>query len=133
MNVDILTNLDLPRMIATHQDSNAVATLAVIKRESSRQLLLDETMTLCGWVNNATNQQRISRQAEPMLPYGFSGIQVLSGKIFKDIPFEGKFSLIDLYLHLAKTQVLKGYDHTGNIFIDVGKPESIEQAEYLFQ
>jgi NDP-sugar pyrophosphorylase family protein len=57
----------------------------------------------------------------------------LSGDIFSKIPFEGKFSLVDLYLHLAKTEVMKGYDHSGNLFIDVGKPESIEKAEYLFQ
>jgi hypothetical protein len=50
----------------------------------------------------------------------------------KDIPFSGKFSMIDVYLHQAKSHVIKGFDHTGNLFIDVGKPGSIEQAEYLF-
>ena len=133
MNVDVLTNLDLEKMIASQTSGNAVATLAVMKRDSSRQLLFDDEMTLCGWVNNSTNQERISKPAATLHPFAFSGIQVLSHAVLQDIPFEGKFSLIDLYLHLAKTSILRGYDHTGNIFIDVGKPGSIEKAEYLFQ
>jgi N-acetyl-alpha-D-muramate 1-phosphate uridylyltransferase len=132
MNVDVLTNLDLGKMITAHQSSEAAGTLAVMERNSSRQLLFDEHMDLCGWANNNTNEQRISREVTWMQPFAFSGIQVLSPAVINDIPFEGKFSLIDVYLHQAKTQVIKGYDHTGNIFIDVGKPESLEQAAYLF-
>ena len=133
MNVDVLTNLNLGRMIEEHATHNAIATLAVMKRESSRMLLFDNDMTLCGWMNNKTNEERISRATTPLQPFAFSGIQILSQAVLKDIPFEGKFSLIDLYLHLATSHIIKGYDHTGNIFIDVGKPESIEKAEYLFQ
>ena len=133
MNVDVLTNLDLEKMIHAHAGSNAIATLAVMKRESSRMLLFDNNMTLCGWQNKNTNEERMSRDITPLQPFAFSGIQVLSPQVLKDNPFDGKFSLIDLYLHLAKSHILKGYDHTGNIFIDVGKPESIEKAEYLFQ
>lgn len=132
MNVDVLTNLDLSKMIAAHQAGEAAGTLAVMQRNSSRQLLFDEHMDLCGWANNNTNEQRISREVAWMQPFAFSGVQVLSPAVISNIPFEGKFSLIDVYLHQAKTQVIKGYDHTGNIFIDVGKPESLEQAAYLF-
>ena len=132
MNVDVLTNLDLEKMITAHNDSGAIATLAVMKRESLRQLLFNKDMRLCGWVNHKTNEERISRPDLPLQPFAFSGIQVLSQYVVTNIPFEGKFSLIDLYLHLAKSNTLKGYDHTGNVFIDVGKPESIEKAEYLF-
>lgn len=132
MNVDILTNLDLSKMIAAHTADNAMATLAVMQRDSSRQLLFDKDMVLCGWVNNATGEERISRNISDTRKFSFSGVQVLSASILKDIPFSGKFSLIDLYLHQAKTNILKGFDHSGNLFIDVGKPGSVEQAEYLF-
>ena len=132
MNVDVLTNLDLARMIAAHNDTACMATLAVMNRGSSRHFLFNEQMDLCGWINNKTGEQRISRAGPSLQPFAFSGIQVLSQQVLKDIPFDGKFSLVDLYLHLAKTETLKGYDHTGNLFIDVGKPESIEIAEMLF-
>lgn len=133
MNVDVLTNLDLEKMIVAHNHSDAVATLAVMNRSSSRHLLFDGTMQLCGWINNTTHELRMARNEPECKPYAFSGVQVLSTKLLSDIPFEGKFSLIDVYLHSAKHEVVRGYDHTGNLFIDVGKPGSIEQAEYLFQ
>lgn len=132
MNVDILTNLDVSKMIESHNHSGANGTLAVMHRASSRQLLFDDTMRLCGWVNNSTNEQRIARHTSVANPFAFSGVQILSPSILHLNPFEGKFSLIDMYLHLAPTLQIKGYDHTGNLFIDVGKPGSIEQAEYLF-
>jgi NDP-sugar pyrophosphorylase family protein len=131
MNVDVLTNLDLGKMIEAHEQSDALATLAVMERNSSRQLLFDEHMILCGWTNNKTGEQKISREVRSLKPFAFSGIQVLSTEIL-DMPFQGKFSVIDVYLHFAKTKVIKGYDHTGNIFMDVGKPESLEKAGYLF-
>lgn len=132
MNVDVLTNLDLGKVIDFHKTNESFATLAVMKRESGRYLLFDEHMILCGWTNNKTGEQKISREVLEMQPFAFSGIQVLSHKIL-DMPFTGKFSLIDLYLHFAKSELIKGYDHTGNIFIDVGKPDSLEQAGYLFE
>jgi N-acetyl-alpha-D-muramate 1-phosphate uridylyltransferase len=133
MNVDVLTNLDLGKMISAHQLQGAIATLAVMKRTSSRYFLFNKDMTLCGWRNDKTNEERISRSTEPLEPYAFSGIQVLSQAVLKENPFDGKFSLVDLYLHLAKSHIIKGYDHSGNLFIDVGKPDSIEKAGYLFQ
>jgi MurNAc alpha-1-phosphate uridylyltransferase len=132
MNVDVLTNLDLAKMIAANNSAGCIGTLAVMKRDSSRQFLFDEHMNLCGWVNNKTHEERISRAEASLQPFAFSGIQVLGQQVLQDVPFDGKFSLVDLYLHLAKTQIIKGYDHTGNLFIDVGKPESIEKAEMLF-
>ena len=132
MNVDVLSNLDLGKMIEDHQQSDAMATLAVMKRNSSRQLLFDEHMILSGWTNTQTSEQKIAREVHSMHPFAFSGIQVLSKEIL-DMPFTGKFSVIDVYLHFAETHLIKGFDHTGNIFIDVGKPETLEQAGYLFE
>jgi NDP-sugar pyrophosphorylase family protein len=132
INVDVLTNLDLAAMITAHWRSGAQATLAVMNRSSSRHLLFNPQMQLCGWVNNGTGEQRMARQEPLLTPFAFSGIQVLSGSVLNNIPFHGKFSLIDLYLHLAATQNLVGFNHTGDLFLDVGKPESIEKAEELF-
>lgn len=132
MNADILTSLDLGRMIDHHYKSGGMATLAVMKRESSRQLLFNDDMDLCGWVNNGTGEERISRADERTTKFSFSGVQVVSANLMKNIPFSGKFSMIDVYLHQAKNHIIKGFDHTGDLFIDVGKPGSIEQAEGLF-
>lgn len=130
MNVDVLTNLPLDRMIAAHKESGAMATLAVMQRESSRQLLFDDSMQLCGWLNTKTEERKIVRDKNTLKPFAFSGVHILSPAIL-DMPFQGKFSIIDVYLHFAATQTVLGYDHTGGIFLDVGKPESLQQASAL--
>jgi N-acetyl-alpha-D-muramate 1-phosphate uridylyltransferase len=50
----------------------------------------------------------------------------------KEYGFEGKFSLIDVYLKLAPNHLIMGYDHSGDKLVDVGKPESVVIAESLF-
>lgn len=132
MNADVLTNLKLDAMIRAHHQSGAMATLAVMDRPSSRQLLFDDNMTLCGWKNNATGEQKMPRIAPYTSPFAFSGIQIISAALLNDIPFTGKFSMIDVYLYHAAKNVVKGHNHTGDVFIDVGKPESIEKASVYF-
>lgn len=133
MNADILTNLDLNRVISLHQNSNALATLAVSKRVSSRYFLFDESMQLRGWRNQKTGEERIATTTSVMEEYAFSGIHIIQPSIFKYIHQEGKFSMVDVYLELAKTHLIQGYDHTGSILLDVGKPESISIAETYFK
>lgn len=130
MNVDVLTNLSLQKLIASHAE-NRIATLAVMQRVSSRHLLFDKQLSLCGWKNNNTGEEKISFKNNSLQPLAFSGVQVLSQAIFT-MPFEGKFSMIDVYLHFARQQLVKGFDHSGDIFIDVGKPESLAKAAMLF-
>lgn len=132
MNVDILTNLDLPRLIEIHHQRGADATLAVMQRTSSRYLLFNETMHLCGWRNEKTGEEKIPVPAEALQPRAFSGIQILSPGFIQAIPQRGKFSLIDAYLALAGEKKINGYDHTGDVFLDVGKPEAVQAAEDLF-
>ncbi len=132
MNVDVLTNLALDKVIEVHKASQNMATLAVMQRESSRHLLFDNEMTLSGWRNNKTGDEKIAQDSDTLKPYAFTGIHVLSPQIF-NMPFEGKFSIIDVYLHYARTHIIKGYDHTGDLFLDVGKPDTLAKAAELFK
>lgn len=131
MNTDVLTTLNLTSLIDFHHLHQPIASLAVMDRPSSRHLLFDEHHALCGWRNNKTGATRISRQSERLIPFAFSGIQVLSPTIF-DMPFQGKFSLVDVYLHFAVDGIIKGFDHSSDVFIDAGKPESLAHAATLF-
>ncbi|MEP7236549.1 MAG: nucleotidyltransferase family protein [Ferruginibacter sp.] len=132
MNVDVLTNMDLGDMIDQHRKLQPIATLAVTSRKTSRYFLFDELSHLCGWRNEKTGEQKISREAREFIPKAFSGIHVISPKIFSLLKMDGKFSIVDLYLGLAATYIITAYDHSNTKFIDVGKPESIEKAEGLF-
>jgi NDP-sugar pyrophosphorylase family protein len=47
-NVDVISNIDLNAMLQFHKDHQALATLAVQARESSRQLLFNNQLQLAG-------------------------------------------------------------------------------------
>jgi len=132
MNVDVLTDMNLAAMISLHKTKSPMATLAVSSRQTSRYFLFDEFNLLCGWKNVKTGEQKISRKSSKYIEKAFSGIHVISPEIFSLIKSEGKFSMVDVYLELAKTQAIQAFDHTGSKFIDVGKPESILRAAQIF-
>lgn len=133
MNVDILTDMNLEQMILQHKKNNPLATLAVTSRVTSRYFLFDDLNHLCGWTNEKTGERKISRESKNYILKAFSGIHIISPKIFSLIKMEGKFSMVDVYLDLAKTHDITAFDHSDSKFIDVGKPESILKAENLFR
>lgn len=133
MNVDILTDLNLQQFLLFHQQSSALASLAVRERETSRYLLFNEENRLVGWRNVQTHEEKIAHVCSNYHQKAFSGIHCIQPSIFKHIHQEGKFSMVDLYLSLAKDHIIKGFDHTHSKMIDVGKPESIKKAESMFE
>lgn len=133
MNVDILTDLDLQGMFEFHQKIAPLATLAVTRRESSRQLLFDDQMKLVGWRNKRTGETRwVDQELKEVEGFAFSGVHIIDPHIFGCMPTTGTFSITDSYLTLAAASLIIGYDHSGDKVIDVGKPEAIQQAEAFF-
>lgn len=132
MNVDILTDLDLLAMIDDHQKNKPLATLATTHRQTSRYFLFDASGNLCGWKNTKTGEQKVSKASAEMNAKAFSGIHVIEPEIFKKITQTGKFSMVDVYLSLAATEIIKSFDHSDSKLIDVGKPEAAILAGKLF-
>ena len=132
MNADILTDMNLVGMIHQHRQQKSLATLAVSERETSRYFLFDEQNMLSGWRNVKTGQEKIVRDVAPLIQKAFSGIHVINTELLKLIKQQGKFSMVDVYLDLAKDHAIQSFDHTGARLIDVGKPESITKAESFF-
>ncbi len=131
-NVDILTNLDLRKLYDTHCASWAIATLATRTRDTSRYLLFDKKNTLQGWKNMKTGEVRLpSNSTAELTPFAFSGIHVINPAIFDMMREEGKFSIIETYLNLVPNHTLKAYPHDDDIWLDVGKPESLAKAEEI--
>jgi N-acetyl-alpha-D-muramate 1-phosphate uridylyltransferase len=132
MNADILTDLDLEAMAFYHEENKPLATLAVTMRTSSRNFLFDVNDRLCGWRNSSTGEEKISIPGPSLEEKAFSGIHLISPEIFPLILKQGKFSIVNVYLELAASQKIMGYDHSGSKLVDVGKTESVEIAEKLF-
>ncbi|HEU4472112.1 MAG TPA: nucleotidyltransferase family protein [Flavisolibacter sp.] len=132
INVDILTEINLKYFLANHQQQNALITLAVTERETSRYLLFNKYNRLCGWRNVKTGEERIAIEAKDFIQKAYSGLAIFEPAVFELIRLSGKFSLIDAYLALAPENKIAGFDHTGEKLIDVGKPESLKVAENMF-
>lgn len=130
MNADVLTDLNLEDLMQFHYQYQPIASLAVSNRESSRKLFFDQKQ-LVGWKNFNSHETKGQTEGE-LKELAFSGIHIINPRIFKKMPTEGKFSIMETYMELMKDEKIYGYDHSGGIFIDVGKPESINEAEKLF-
>ncbi len=134
-NVDVLSNIDLNVVIAEHNQSKALATLVVRNRKTSRYLKFNSGKQLVGWGNNKTGETKISRTDgfDDATKMAFSGIHIIEPEIFDFMPDKDRFSIIDLYLELAKTKTIKGYFDDSDLWMDVGKPEQLEEARKRFK
>jgi N-acetyl-alpha-D-muramate 1-phosphate uridylyltransferase len=131
-NVDILTDLNIHKLLAFHEKHKPVVSFGVTDRKTSRYLLFNDKDRLCGWRNVKTGEEKIRIADDVLIQKAYSCVVVFEYDIFQLMHFTGKFSLMDVYLNLAKDHYIFGYDHSGDRLVDVGKPESVEIAEKLF-
>lgn len=132
LNADILTDLNITEFVKYHQEKKDFATLAVSDRKSSRKLLFNPEMVLRGWVNIDTGEQRLAEFNKGFKPLAFSGIHCINPAIFGKIKRTGKFSIMEEYLDLMHTEKIHGFEHQAKL-IDVGRPESVLEAEKHFK
>jgi mannose-1-phosphate guanylyltransferase len=130
-NVDVISNIDLDRMVEAHKRGNALATLAVQDRETSRYLLFDEARQLVGRRSSrdergATEWARPSENAQPL---AFAGIHVISSRLLGLLSEQGAFSIISTYLRLAaQGEKILAFRADGAYWRDLGRPEDVVQA-----
>jgi mannose-1-phosphate guanylyltransferase len=129
-NVDVLSTIDLDRMVRLHRDNKALATLAVQERETSRYLLFDDQRQLCGRRSSTDGAAEIVRPAENPSAWAFCGIHIISSRLFSLMTEEGAFSIINMYLRLAGSgETIQAFRADEYYWRDLGRPESIVQAE----
>lgn len=122
-NVDIMTNVDLRKMVnAFNQDM--LAMLLVSDRETSRCLWFDGSMRLTGWENIKTGEVKGKRSVRKM---AFSGIHILNSRVRELMePWDEKFSIIDFYLSVCDVEKIYGYVSEGAEILDIGKLEQLK-------
>lgn len=128
-NVDILSNLNIPGLLACHRDKGALATLAVKARPTTRNLLVDASGTLCGWEFPDKKLSILTRDNRKGLKItAFSGVYVLSTKIFEKFPDETVFGFIPWILDLAASGKILTWNQSPSFWYEAGRPDSIELA-----
>ncbi|MGA8538172.1 MAG: nucleotidyltransferase family protein [Terriglobales bacterium] len=127
-NVDVLSTIDLQRMVSFHAENHALATLAVQDRKTSRHLLFDDQHQLCGR-QLFSNQPELVRGCQQAQALAFSGIHVVSPRLLKMMSEDGAFSIITSYLRLAaEGERIVAFRADQYYWRDLGKPENVAQA-----
>ena len=129
-NVDVVSTIDLGQMVNFHREHQALATLAVQERETSRYLLFDEQLRLCGRRSGHEGSPELVRPAQQVKTLAFSGIHVISPRLLSMITEEGAFSIITTYLRLAaQGENILAYRADKYYWRDLGRPDNVAQAE----
>ncbi len=133
-NVDVISTIDLGRMVQFHAENQALATLAMQDRKTSRYLLFDEARQLCGRRSGSDEKTELVRSSQPVQALAFSGIHVISPRIFSMMSEEGVFSIIQSYLRLAaQGEKILGFRVDEYYWRDLGRPENVVQAAEDFK
>jgi NDP-sugar pyrophosphorylase family protein len=128
-NVDVISNIDFTQMLKFHAENKALATLAVQDRETSRYLLFDDSLQLCGRQAGRDGKPELVRPAQAQQPLAFSGIHVISPRFLKMMTEQGAFSIIDPYLRLAgQGDKILAFRADNYYWRDLGRPEQVAQA-----
>jgi NDP-sugar pyrophosphorylase family protein len=133
-NVDVMSTIDLRRMVQVHKERRALATLAVRARETSRYLLFDEQGRLCGRRAGRDQNPELVRPCPRPQELAFSGIHVISPRLFPLMTEEGVFSIITSYLRLAgQGESIFAFPDDEYYWRDLGRPENVAQAGRDFE
>jgi NDP-sugar pyrophosphorylase family protein len=133
-NVDVISTIDLRHMLDVHKQTQALATLAVQDRETSRYLLFNRELQLCGRRSGRNGKSEWVGAEQQAQALAFSGIHVISRRFLDLMSDEGVFSIITTYLRLAQPglsrqgEKILGFRADEYYWRDLGKPENVRQA-----
>ena len=127
-NVDILSNLDFNTL------PTDAPLLVVSPRQTKRYLLFDEALRLQGWTNIETGEVRgvtsEEVKSEKFRMLAFSGIHVFHPSLIPLMAdWPDRFPIMDFYLKACGDHLIRGYEVHDLRLLDVGKLDTLEQAE----
>ena len=136
-NVDILSNVDIRRfydMASASEGSGSVDALLLVSwRKTKRYLLFDDGMRLVGWTNVETGEVRSpypDLDPKKCRMYAFAGIHAISPRMLRLMDeWPDRFGIIDFYLKECATHNIKGYAKDDLMLMDIGKLDTLAQAE----
>ena len=133
-NVDVISTIDLRRMVLVHSENKALATLAIQDRETSRYLMFDEQLRLCGRRSGRDGELDLVRSSPQMRALAFGGVHVISPHLVPKMVEEGIFSIIKSYLRLAgQGEKILGFRADEYYCRDLGRLDDLQQAARDFE
>jgi NDP-sugar pyrophosphorylase family protein len=126
-NVDVVSTIDMNLMVEVHKETNALITLAVQDRKTSRPLLFDEHGFFCGRITQ-NRETEIVRPSSERKELAFCGIHVISPRFLSLMTGDGAFPIIPAYLQVAATEPILAFRADDYYWRDLGKPEHVLKA-----
>lgn len=124
-NCDILSNASLEDLYAHSTGCDAV--LLVSERKTKRYLVFDDDMRLIGWKNIETGEVKGNSNGRLL---AFSGIHVISPSLLRRMEtWPEAFPIMDFYLSSCAHVNIRGVIQPGLRLLDVGKLDTLDQAE----
>jgi len=128
-NVDVVSNIDFQCMLRFHTHNQALATLAVHNRQSSRYLLFDQQLQLCGRRQESDQQDELVRCSPQVRALAFAGVHIISPRLLTMMVEDGPFSIISSYLRLASEGVqILAFLADEYYWRDLGRPNDLVQV-----
>lgn len=133
-NVDVICDADLRALVAEHVRRDALATLVVHERESTRMLLFDDA----GLLGREDRRKGERREVRP--PHGdvralaFAGIHACSPRLLDLLDDRAVFAIVDTYLRLAgEGHTIAPWLPAGDRWLEIGSAERLEAVRALLE
>jgi NDP-sugar pyrophosphorylase family protein len=129
-NGDVYSEIDLARMYRAHQESGALATLAVSERATQRYLLFDESDRLCGRESLKEGRRQWAATEVPQARrLAFNGIHVISPELLGRMSESGVFPIMKTYLRLAgEGAAIRSFRTDESYYNDIGDAAKLEEV-----
>jgi len=132
-NVDVLSDFNIDNLIRKHQKSGALATL-LVRSEFGDRAFMSYNNRLTGWRNSNTSEKKIvNDDFYNSLPVGFTGIHIVAYELLQKITEKAPFSVVDVYLRLAKDYFIQTYTDDLSLWMDLGTIDQLNIAEGIFK
>ncbi|HEY9114768.1 MAG TPA: sugar phosphate nucleotidyltransferase [Bacteroidales bacterium] len=129
-NVDVYSEINLNKLLEYHKKMKSFATLCVRKRSSGRALIFNDEKQLAGWTNlDECKFKWVNESMNYFETFAYNGLFLADPQFAANMPFEGKFSIIDCWLKMAKTLKITAYIDESPAWFDFGTAEKINKAE----
>lgn len=129
-NVDIISNINIIKLLDFHKSTNSDISLAVRKRSSSRFLIFNDEKRMCGWENIKSGEQKLKKNCSDSLEkFAYSGIGLINTEIIPMIGEVEKKSLIPFFLDICVEKKISPFDHQEDYWFDCGTLNNLEEAQ----
>lgn len=131
-NADVITDVNMAKMLAQHIERRADVTLLTRESVSSRALMWDSEDRLGGWMNVSTGEKRpVDILESELTPKGFCGLHIISNRTLErlvEYAHEPKFSITPFYADNCRELKILSYPLNDRMWHDIGRPEQLEAA-----